>query len=139
MLKYLVNRLAAIVPTMLYDLLVGGMVSSALVPVFSEYAAPERREELWRLAGLLLGRLGTTDDMRKDMEEVKKAADRASGLTRQLLSFSRRQFIAAKVVDLNALVAEIVDLLQPPTHIAVKVSLPWGRNNHRRCTPQCTA
>jgi len=30
---------------------------------------------------LLLGRLGSTDDMRKDMEEVKKAADRASGLT----------------------------------------------------------
>jgi putative peptidoglycan lipid II flippase len=48
-------QVAAIVPTMLYDLLVGGMVSSALVPVFSEYAAPERREELWRLAGLLLG------------------------------------------------------------------------------------
>ncbi|MGH7147580.1 MAG: PAS domain S-box protein, partial [Nitrospiraceae bacterium] len=46
---------------------------------------------------LLLGRLGPTDDMRKDMEEVKKAADRASGLTRQLLAFSRRQFIAAKV------------------------------------------
>ncbi|HMI39554.1 MAG TPA: PAS domain S-box protein, partial [Nitrospiraceae bacterium] len=56
---------------------------------------------------LLLGRLGPTDDMRKDMEEVKKAADRASGLTRQLLAFSRRQFIAAKVLDLNALVANM--------------------------------
>jgi Signal transduction histidine kinase len=55
---------------------------------------------------LLLGRLGPTDDMRKDMEEVKKAADRASGLTRQLLAFSRRQFIAAKVLDLNALVCQ---------------------------------
>ena len=61
---------------------------------------------------LLLGRLGTTDDMRKDMEEVKKAADRASGLTRQLLAFSRRQFIAAKVLDLNALVANMDGMLR---------------------------
>ncbi len=61
---------------------------------------------------LLLGRLGPTDAMRKDMEEIKKAADRASGLTRQLLAFSRRQFIAAKVVDLNALVANMDGMLR---------------------------
>ena len=45
---------ASRVPTYLYDLLVGGMVSSALVPVFSEHAPPERREELWRIASLML-------------------------------------------------------------------------------------
>ena len=61
---------------------------------------------------LLLGRLGPTDAMRKDMEEVKKAADRATGLTRQLLAFSRRQFIAAKVLDLNALVANMDGMLR---------------------------
>jgi two-component system, cell cycle sensor histidine kinase and response regulator CckA len=61
---------------------------------------------------LLLGRLGPTDAMRKEMEEVKKAADRASGLTRQLLAFSRRQFIAAKVLDLNALVANMDGMLR---------------------------
>lgn len=61
---------------------------------------------------LLLGRLGPADAMRKDMEEVKKAADRASGLTRQLLAFSRRQFIAAKVLDLNALVANMDGMLR---------------------------
>ncbi len=44
---------AAIVPTLLYDLLIGGMVSSALVPVFSEYAHKDRRE-LWRLASLMM-------------------------------------------------------------------------------------
>lgn len=42
------------VPTTLYDLLVGGMTSSALVPVFSDYAAPERRQELWDLLSLLI-------------------------------------------------------------------------------------
>ena len=61
---------------------------------------------------LLLGRLGPTDDMRNNMEEIKKAADRASGLTRQLLAFSRRQFIAAKVLDLNALVANMDGMLR---------------------------
>ena len=43
-------NLAARVPAMLYDLLVGGMLSAALVPVFSDYARPERRAELARVA-----------------------------------------------------------------------------------------
>ncbi len=38
---------------LLYDLVVGGMLSGALVPVFSEYASKDR-EELWRLASVLL-------------------------------------------------------------------------------------
>jgi len=42
------------VPNTLYDLLVGGMVSSALIPVLSDYAAPERREELWHLLSVLV-------------------------------------------------------------------------------------
>ena len=42
------------VPLTLYDMLIGGMVSSALVPTLSEYAAQERREELWHVASLLL-------------------------------------------------------------------------------------
>lgn len=46
-------RVAQIIPTMLYDLLVGGMVSSALVPVFSEQAERDRCE-LWHLASLIL-------------------------------------------------------------------------------------
>ena len=61
---------------------------------------------------LLLGRLGPADVMRKDTEEMKKAADRASGLTRQLLAFSRRQFIETKVLDLNALVANMDGMLR---------------------------
>ncbi len=46
-------RVAQIIPTMLYDLLVGGMVSSALVPVFSEQADRDRIA-LWHIASLLL-------------------------------------------------------------------------------------
>ncbi len=47
-------KLAARVPTMIYDLLVGGMLSAALVPVFSEYARHERRQELARVASAFL-------------------------------------------------------------------------------------
>ncbi|MBN1218934.1 MAG: murein biosynthesis integral membrane protein MurJ [Anaerolineae bacterium] len=46
-------RAAQIIPTMLYDLLVGGMVSSALVPVFSAQAERDRAA-LWHLASLVL-------------------------------------------------------------------------------------
>jgi putative peptidoglycan lipid II flippase len=51
---------ASIVPTMLYDFLIGGMLSAALVPVLSDYARPERREELIRLVGALISLLGIT-------------------------------------------------------------------------------
>ncbi len=46
-------RIAQTIPTMLYDLLIGGMVSSALVPVFSEQA-DHNRKELWHLVSLIL-------------------------------------------------------------------------------------
>ena len=44
---------AAKVPTALYNLLVGGQLSAALVPVLSRYAAREDRVELWRAASVL--------------------------------------------------------------------------------------
>jgi putative peptidoglycan lipid II flippase len=46
-------RVAQTIPTMLYDLLVGGMVSSALVPLLSEQVERDRKL-LWHLASLLL-------------------------------------------------------------------------------------
>jgi len=45
---------ASLVPKNIYELLVGGMVSAALVPVFSEYAAAEEREEFWHLVSIVL-------------------------------------------------------------------------------------
>jgi putative peptidoglycan lipid II flippase len=47
-------NVAAYVPSMLFDLLVGGLVNSALVPMFSEFASRKDRGELWRLLSLLL-------------------------------------------------------------------------------------
>ena len=50
--------IASNVPFMLYDLLVGGMLSAALVPVFSTYAARERRGELARIVSAILTLIG---------------------------------------------------------------------------------
>ncbi|GAB4414686.1 MAG: putative lipid II flippase MurJ [Anaerolineae bacterium] len=49
-------NLAIIVPRSLYDLLIGGHVNSALVPVLSEYAAAhDDQQDLWELVSTLLG------------------------------------------------------------------------------------
>ncbi|MDF1515617.1 MAG: murein biosynthesis integral membrane protein MurJ [Anaerolineae bacterium] len=45
---------ASYVPTMLHDQLIGGMLSSALVPIFSDYANAEDATEFWRLLNNLL-------------------------------------------------------------------------------------
>jgi putative peptidoglycan lipid II flippase len=47
-----VFRVAATIIQTLYDFLIGGMVSAALVPIFSEFA--ERRDELWRVANVVI-------------------------------------------------------------------------------------
>ena len=49
---------------------------------------------------------------RRDLEEIRKAADRAAGLTRQLLEFSRREILQPKVIDLNALVTNLSNMLR---------------------------
>ena len=41
------------VPLQLYEMLIGGMVTSALVPTLSAYAARDRDDELWHVASLL--------------------------------------------------------------------------------------
>ncbi|MCA9923862.1 MAG: hypothetical protein KC421_15905, partial [Anaerolineales bacterium] len=46
---------AALVPMTLFNLIIGGeMVSSSLVPVFSDYATEERRRELWGVVSTFL-------------------------------------------------------------------------------------
>ena len=63
-------------------------------------------------ADLLLEDLAAKDPRRQDAEEIRKASDRAAGLTRQLLAFSRQQVLQPRVVDLNALVSELEKMLR---------------------------
>ena len=47
-------EVAAFVPLSLYELIIGGMVNAALIPVFSDYAAKEKRRELWDVLSTVL-------------------------------------------------------------------------------------
>jgi signal transduction histidine kinase/CheY-like chemotaxis protein len=53
-------------------------------------------------AQLLLKEETQGGTFRRDILEIKEAADRATDLTRQLLAFSRNQVISPKVLDVNA-------------------------------------
>ena len=61
---------------------------------------------------LALQRLAPNHPVRSDLDEVRRAAGRASGLTRKLLAFSRRQVFSPRVVDLSAVVREAEQMLR---------------------------
>jgi PAS domain S-box-containing protein len=63
-------------------------------------------------AHMLLEDLPKTSPMQDAVAEIAAAGDRASGLTRQLLAFSRRQRIEPKDVVLNDLVRNVEKLLR---------------------------
>lgn len=63
-------------------------------------------------AELLLRRLPEDSPFRTSAEEIKKAGDRAGGLTRQLLAFSRKQILQPKVIDLNGVVSDLDRMLR---------------------------
>jgi PAS domain S-box-containing protein len=53
------------------------------------------------------------DDPRlQDIKEITASANRAAGLTRQLLAFSRRQILAPKVLDLNSVIENMEKMLR---------------------------
>ena len=55
--------------------------------------------------------LAPDDERRVDVEEIRKAADRAAGLTRQLLVFSRRGVVQPKALLLNDVVSGMEQML----------------------------
>jgi two-component system cell cycle sensor histidine kinase/response regulator CckA len=52
------------------------------------------------------------DPLKGNVEEIQKASQRATDLTRQLLAFSRRQILEVKVFDLNSVVRDLDKMLQ---------------------------
>jgi two-component system, cell cycle sensor histidine kinase and response regulator CckA len=82
---------------------------------------------------LLHDREGLDSRATRNVEAIKKAADRAAGITQQLLAFSRKQVMQSRVVELGRVVSDIATLLRrllgsvvdfrlqlPPTPLWVK-------------------
>jgi PAS domain S-box-containing protein len=63
-------------------------------------------------ADLLLDEFSGDDPRRQDIAEIKKAAERAAALTRQLLAFSRKQVLQPVELDVNSIIGGIDRLLR---------------------------
>jgi len=62
-------------------------------------------------AELARGELPPEHKARADVDEIRRAAERAGSVTRQLLAFSRKQLLEPRIFDLNETVASIARLL----------------------------
>ena len=61
---------------------------------------------------MLQDSLPAHDPLRRNTQEIMKAADRAASLTRQMLAFSRKQILSPVVLDLNAVIDETAKMLK---------------------------
>jgi len=52
------------------------------------------------------------EDLHEDLQEIRRAGERAAALTRQLLAFSRKQILQPQAMDFNAVVVEMESLLR---------------------------
>ena len=62
---------------------------------------------------LALDQAETGSTLRDDLDEIRKATDRAALLTRQLLAFSRKQVLMPELLNLNGVVLELEAMLRP--------------------------
>jgi PAS domain S-box-containing protein len=63
-------------------------------------------------SSMLLDRIAPSDPNREDVQEITAAAERATRLTRQLLAFSRKQVMQLRVLDINAVVGDLENMLR---------------------------
>ena len=136
------RTMESIVTSLLHDAAVGGIVvnsrdvterkeaEEALRLSQQQFLQAQKMDAVGRLAGgvahdfnnlltairgnaeLLLLDLAPRDPAREEVEEIRRAADRAAGLTRQLLAFSRRQVLLPRMLDLNTVVTDMEKMLR---------------------------
>jgi signal transduction histidine kinase len=69
--------------------------------------------------------------LRRNVEEIVRASERAASLTRQLLAFSRKQVMQPKVFELNTVVTDLEKMLRRMIgeDVELRVSLPRELGN----------
>jgi PAS domain S-box-containing protein len=75
---------------------------------------------------LMLGKLAADDPLRREVELVRGASERAARLTHQLLAFSRKQVLEPRVLDLNETVSGIEPLLRRLIGEHIEISVIQG-------------
>jgi two-component system, cell cycle sensor histidine kinase and response regulator CckA len=76
---------------------------------------------------LLMQKLGPQTDLRSYLEAIQSAGQRAAGLTRQLLIFSRKQTVQLVVLDINEVLKDMDAMLQRLMHENIEVSIVPGK------------
>ncbi len=61
---------------------------------------------------LALAAVSPDSPVHRDLQEVRRAAERSADLTRQLLAFSRKQVVSPRVLDLNRLIEDSRKMLR---------------------------
>jgi two-component system, cell cycle sensor histidine kinase and response regulator CckA len=73
---------------------------------------------------LLAARFPRGDPTRELLGQIVAAGDRAAGLTRQLLAFSRKAIIEPRILDLKAVVADVDKMLRRIIGEDIQAQLP---------------
>jgi signal transduction histidine kinase len=61
---------------------------------------------------LLLQHFSDQHPLRRDVEQIRKAGERAAALTRRLLAFSRQQILQPRVLDLSEVITDLEKMLR---------------------------
>jgi two-component system, cell cycle sensor histidine kinase and response regulator CckA len=77
---------------------------------------------------LLLANHRPTDPSFQDIMQIKQNANRAAGLVRQLLAFSRRQTLRPQTLQLNDVLSELQMLLRRLVGETIQLDLVYGRD-----------
>ena len=72
---------------------------------------------------LILEQVDSSQQFHAELEEIQKAAQRSADLTRQLLTFARKQTVAPKVLDLNQTIEGMLNMLR--RLIGENINLIW--------------
>ncbi|BAV65380.1 hybrid sensor histidine kinase/response regulator [Sphingobium cloacae] len=77
---------------------------------------------------LMLMRHTPGDSDYDDIQQIKSNSNRAAGLTRQLLAFSRQQTLRPQILQLPDIVADVSNLLKRLLGESVRLEVSHGRN-----------
>jgi len=77
---------------------------------------------------LLLEQFTADDPRRADVQEIRRSAERAAGLTRQLLAFSRKQILQPRVLNLHDVVSGTQKLLAALVGADITIEIRGGHD-----------